>query len=198
MKTLSQSIGGEESRWRLKKEALESNLRVAMPGIITAFDPATCTATVQPAIREALTDQTGVRVNLALPELLDVPIIMPHGGKFSITLPVMPGDECLIIFADMCIDAWWQSGGVQNQVELRRHDLSDAFAILGPWSQATKPSYAADRLTISNGRGIDFIIKDDVVQVYGPVIFKGKVEFMDKTYHHGEQIPVEDPEEVLP
>jgi hypothetical protein len=31
----------------------------------------------------------------------------------------------------MCIDGWWQSGGIQDQVETRRHDLSDAQAFLG-------------------------------------------------------------------
>ena len=40
-----------------------------------------------------------------------------------------------MIFADMCIDGWWQNGDIQNQAEQRRHDLSDAFAILSPFSQ---------------------------------------------------------------
>jgi hypothetical protein len=31
----------------------------------------------------------------------------------------------------MCIDSWWQSGDEQTQVETRRHDLSDAMALLG-------------------------------------------------------------------
>jgi len=35
------------------------------------------------------------------------------------------------VFNDMCIDAWWQSGGEQTQIEIRRHDLSDAVAFLG-------------------------------------------------------------------
>jgi hypothetical protein len=35
----------------------------------------------------------------------------------------------------MCIDAWFSNGGVQNQIEKRRHDLSDAICIPGIWSQ---------------------------------------------------------------
>jgi phage baseplate assembly protein gpV len=40
----------------------------------------------------------------------------------------------------MCIDSWYargytSAGKPQNQLERRRHDLSDAIAILGPWNQ---------------------------------------------------------------
>jgi hypothetical protein len=47
----------------------------------------------------------------------------------------MPADFC-----DRCIDFWWQNGGVQEPVDPRMHDLSDAFAIVGPQSQAQKIS----------------------------------------------------------
>ena len=117
------------------------NLRVAIPGNITAYDPATQTVTVQPTIRERLISKAGEEpIWQALPQLLDVPIVMPRAGGYMLSLPVTEGDECLVVFTDMCIDAWWQSGGVQNQADLRRHDLSDAFAILGVWSQPKKVS----------------------------------------------------------
>ncbi|WP_306292860.1 Gp138 family membrane-puncturing spike protein, partial [Salmonella enterica] len=35
---------------------------------------------------------------------------------------------------------WWQNGGVQEPVDDRVHDLSDAFCIVGPQSQAQKIS----------------------------------------------------------
>jgi hypothetical protein len=68
---------------------------------------------------------------IALPLLTDVPVQFPGGGGFYLTFPVNKGDECLLVFADMCIDGWWQSSGVQNQMEKRRHDLSDAMALMG-------------------------------------------------------------------
>lgn len=198
MKTLSQTIGEENTQRRLFADALKSNLRVAMPGIITAFDAASCTATVQPAIREVLADENGNAVHITLPELLDVPVVMPHAGSYSITLPVTAGDECLVIFADMCIDAWWQSGDVQNQMEQRRHDLSDAFAILGPWSQQKKPAaYATDKMTISS-RGCSVELKDNVIELHGPVIVKDDMEIKGDLYMHGSVVDVDEPEEVLP
>jgi hypothetical protein len=59
------------------------------------------------------------------------PVQFPSGGGFTLTFPVAQGDECLVVFSSRCIDAWWQSGGVQNQAVMRMHDLSDGFAVLG-------------------------------------------------------------------
>ncbi len=81
------------------------------------------------------------RTNRAIgkpPLLVDVPVVFPRGGGCTLTFPVKAGDECLVIFADRCIDFWWQSGGIQEPVDERMHDLSDAFCIVGPQSQAKK------------------------------------------------------------
>lgn len=78
--------------------------------------------------------------------------MMPRGGGFALTFPVAAGDECLVVFADACIDSWWQSGGVQNQAEKRRHDLSDGIVIPGLWSQPNKLAIGEGiRLTATAG-----------------------------------------------
>lgn len=119
-------------------EAVNSLLRVSMPGIIQSFDPNTVTAVVQPAIRYVEMENSGKTITKAYPLLVDVPVIFPRGGGCTLTFPIQPGDECLIVFADRCIDFWWQSGGIQEPVDGRMHDLSDAFCIPGPMSQAKK------------------------------------------------------------
>ena len=102
--------------------------------------PDAVTAVVQPAIRSVETDNDGNRVTKNYPLLVDVPVVFPRGGGCTLTFPVKAGDECLVIFADRCIDFWWQNGGVQEPVDDRVHDLSDAFCIVGPQSQAQKIS----------------------------------------------------------
>ena len=102
------------------------NLRVAMPGKIVDFDAEKQTATVQPLIKEYVQGEW-----LSLPKLLDVPCIFPRAGGYCLTFPVKPDDEVLVILNDMCLDSWWQSGGEQNQLEIRRHDLSDAVCYFG-------------------------------------------------------------------
>jgi len=137
----SQTRSGELSEvLKTERDVIQSQLRVALPGIIQSFDPDTVTAVVQPAIRYIEQDNDGGTSTSDYPLLVDVPVVFPRGGGCTLTFPVKPGDECLVIFADRCIDFWWQSGGVQEPVDSRMHDLSDAFAIVGPQSQAKKIS----------------------------------------------------------
>ncbi len=92
------------------------------------------TIEAQPAIQGVVEDESGGSEAVNLPLLIHVPIIFPSGGGFLITFPLSEGDEVLVMFASRCIDAWWQSGGIQRPLEYRMHDLSDGFAIPGPRS----------------------------------------------------------------
>lgn len=133
--SLNSQVGGEQETLNQLKSLIFSTLRVAIPGIIQSFDPDTVTATIQPALK-GVTDGESNPVSL----LTTVPVIFPRGGGCTLTFPVKAGDECLVIFADRCVDFWWQSGGVQEPADDRMHDLSDAFCIVGPQSQAQKIS----------------------------------------------------------
>jgi hypothetical protein len=127
------------------EEALREALRgwqagmwTAVPAIIQSFNAAapgqeTCTA--QPSIQARVQQKDGSFQWVTLPLLVDVPVMFPGGGGYTLTFPVAQGDEALIVFSSRCIDAWWQSGGVQVQAELRMHDLSDGFAFVGLKSQ---------------------------------------------------------------
>lgn len=137
--SLNSQIGSKEQYNAELVQKVFSTLKVAMPGVIESFDPDSVTASVRPAIKgyDGGTEDDGW---IELPLLVDIPVIFPRGGGCTLTFPVKAGDECLLIFADRCIDFWWQNGGVQKPVDLRMHDLSDAFAIVGPQSQAHKIS----------------------------------------------------------
>lgn len=126
--------------FKSERDTTKNQIRVALPGIVQSFDPDAVTAVVQPAIRSVETDNDGNRITKNYPLLVDVPVVFPRGGGCTLTFPVKAGDECLVIFADRCIDFWWQNGGVQEPVDDRVHDLSDAFCIVGPQSQAQKIS----------------------------------------------------------
>lgn len=122
----------------VKRKALDqfaAQMRVSCPGIVKSFDKVAQTVTVQLCVKENMVVAGLLEQGVLLPLLYDVPIYMPRAGKFVLTMPVTVDDECLVVFGDMCIDGWWQSGGVQSQIHKRRHDLSDGFAIIGPWSQ---------------------------------------------------------------
>lgn len=151
---ISERLCGEEEQQRAAAYNNSAQLRVAIPGIIESFDANRQTVSVQPAITENIQVGESEAKATKLPVLTDIPICFPRAGGYSITLPVRKGDECLLVFADMCIDGWWQSGGVQDQMETRRHDLSDAFAIIGTTSQAKRLSeYSPDKMQIRSDNG---------------------------------------------
>ena len=116
----------------------QAALWTALPGIIQSFNVGAVTAEVQPAIMGIVAEPDGSNKAVKLPLLLDCPVVFPRGGGCTLTFPINPGDECLVIFSARCIDAWWQSGGIQFPMELRMHDLSDGFVMVGPMSQAKK------------------------------------------------------------
>lgn len=131
---------------KLIVDGRQCRIWTAMPGIIQSYDATKQTVTVQLAIQGRNTDLSNNTKWVNLPILQDVPICFPCGGAgqnstnkgVSITFPVQQGDECLVVFASRCFDAWWQNGGVQPPLEARMHDLSDGFAILGFRSQPRK------------------------------------------------------------
>ncbi|WP_210459596.1 Gp138 family membrane-puncturing spike protein [Pantoea ananatis] len=138
--SLNSQVGSSEHMSSQLYNTIFSMLRVSLPGVVQSFDPETCTCTIQPAIAGQGVDEKGQIQSAPLPLLTDVPVIFPRGGGCTITFPVKAGDECLVVFSDRCIDFWWQNGGVQEPVDPRQHDLSDAFAFVGPQSQAQKIS----------------------------------------------------------
>lgn len=172
MRNIGERTGSKDELYRRILEDFAANLRCAMPGIIQAFDVDTQTATVQCAIREKIAQDDLGQKWIDIPLLLDVPICIPRAGGFALTLPVKQGDECLVVFADMCIDAWFSNSGVQNQIEKRRHDLSDAFAVLGVWSQPrVLPNYSADSAQLRNEAGTVHIdLKENEIDIIAPTV----------------------------
>lgn len=172
MQPVDERVGSQEEILRATKDALAAELRVALPGVIQSFDEAAQTVSVQAAIRERVM-QDGERKEIEIPLLEDVPVYFPGGQGFDISYPVKEGMDCLVVFADMCIDAWWESGGIQNQTEARRHDLSDGFALVGFRSQqGLAEKYrndaivlrAQDTLVEIAEEAVDVTAKDVVIQ----------------------------------
>jgi len=127
-----------EEALRVALDGLRSGLWTSMPGIIQSFNAGAVTATVQLAIKGIVHAPDGTAQFVNMPLLVDVPVHFPRGGGCTLTFPVAKDDECLVVFAARCIDGWWQSGGVQAPMDPRIHDLSDGFAFVGFFSQATK------------------------------------------------------------
>jgi len=148
-----------QERWndeqRALKIALDARLArvwTALPGIVQAVSADGTTVSVQPAVNGTMTvnppgTATITVTHPKLPLLTEVPLHHPAGGGVLLTFPVKTGDECLLVFSSRSIDAWWANGGVQDPLDARSHDLSDAFAFVGFNSQATVPTAISSTAT---------------------------------------------------
>lgn len=149
MASISELVGGDLTKFHLMKDQIANSIRVAMPGIIEQFNPSTQTATVKPCINDRIINKDGKTEWIELPLIMDVPVQISQCKEFAITLPIQPGDFCILIIQDKCIDSFIQSGTDSIQAEIRHHDLSDAIAIVGlSPSNAVIDNYDPDNLCI--------------------------------------------------
>ena len=89
-----------------------SSLHCALPGKVISFDAETQTAEIQPAVKLG---------SLAYPPLSDVPVFMP------VPFEVNSGDACLVIFADIDIDAWLGSGEAEEPTDAQTAPMTSVM-----------------------------------------------------------------------
>lgn len=113
--------------------------------------------------------------------LKQVPFIVLGGGSSNLTFPISKGDNCLLLFCDYEIDRWWDTGESLPANFERKHDISDAFAIVGVhsmvdllqgYSQYVKLKYS-DSSYIEVGESID--IHNEQTNVSGKLDVAGDI-----------------------
>lgn len=158
-------------------KADRADIWTALPGKIESYDAVKQTCSVQPTIRAQILSERGKWSDVKLPLLVDCPVVFSGGGDFTMTFPLVQDDEGLIVFSCRCIDAWYQSGGVQNQSDLRMHDLSDGFFIPRVRSQpnvlANVSTTAAQLRNVDGSHLIE--LGPDGIRLKGPVAIEGNV-----------------------
>lgn len=145
----------------LLKQAINHELtefHVCMPGKIETYDSSDNTATVKPTISRRM---RGAAEPIEYPVIPKVPVVQPRTAKARINFPIESGDPVLLVFADRNIENWLQSrGDAPREVrDLRRHDLSDGFAILGgyPFEVPAPPKFpGALNIEVEPGTKIAF------------------------------------------
>lgn len=120
-----------EESFRAAFQGLISGVWTALPVSIISYNAAAQTVNAQVTVLFQQRQSDGSIKLIQMKPLQDCPVFFPSGGGFTMTLPLAEGDEGLAVFADRCIDGWWQNGGVQPQAELRIHNLSDGFVMAG-------------------------------------------------------------------
>lgn len=131
-------------------EARLAKVWTALPGKVVNFYSETQTIDVQPQIQNAFLDVDGKEVIERLPQMKDVPIIYLRsvGKNFAITCPLEAGDTVLLIVNSRAISRWRYSDKEVVPENNRLHDLSDAVAIPGLFSEKKLSSIPADTMVI--------------------------------------------------
>lgn len=131
-----------------------SELNTCYPGRIVTFDPLTQTATVQLMLEAFFSTLSTKWEKDTSPPLIKVPCHFPKGGGHSITMPVVTGDDCLVMFSQRGYDHWLYKGleesedidGRPSADYMRKFSKSDALALIGFGSglQAETPKTIAE------------------------------------------------------
>jgi hypothetical protein len=169
---LDERLNSSITQWIRASASLSRALRVAVPCLVVSFDATKQTVVCQPVTTEQ-TSLADILTPVALPQLTDVPVLLPRAGGFTLTMPIQAGDECLVVFMDTCLDAWFQSGGVNNnQILQRRHSLADGIAIFGPWSQPrVLASYSTDSAQLRSDDGtVTVDVSGNAVTITAPTV----------------------------
>lgn len=137
------------------RQAIEDRLaevHVMLPGRIDAYDNNLQKADVEPLIRRVQLTVDG-EINEALPIVPNVPVVWPRAGGFKITMPVQPGDRCMLVFCERSIEAYQIGQGRKGSSALIQqtdpdtfdmHGLTDPVAVMGWYNDAEALSPAPD------------------------------------------------------
>jgi len=109
-----------------------AEVHTSMPCTVTKVDLQKQTCSLQPTLKVRVRKPDGSQEWIAYPEIQDAcPVHFPVRRGVTMTFPISVGDEALAIIPSRSPDAWQQSGGEQQLVDLRMHDISNAFAMVG-------------------------------------------------------------------
>lgn len=125
----------------------------SIPARVISVNVSKQSVDVQPSLMK-LYPKTGL--NIPRPVLQNVPFQFQRGGDSYITIPIKPGDEGILIFAQRDIRSWKELGGIQQLRSSRMFDYNDAIFIPGISSFVRAvSSYDPDNITIvKNGKKI--------------------------------------------
>lgn len=128
-----------------------ASLNCIQIGKIEKVTPAEQTVEISLQIKRLAADGTST----AYPMLVDCPYFVLQGGGAYIDMPIKPGDYCIVLFNDRCIDSWWSTANVADPPSTRKHSFSDALAIVGLNPKPSPLDMDGTKTRIINSAGIE-------------------------------------------
>ena len=139
-----------------------NHLHTAAPGIIDAYDAGTKRARIQPALDLVTTD--GER--MAKAPWIDVPVVWPAAGGYTIISRVRAGDACLVIFSERGLGVFKRAYEQSEPTVDRFFSESDGVALLGFGGRTISPA-SESALCMQTEDGSEYIaIEDNDINVH--------------------------------
>ena len=157
----------------LETQATSTQMQIhtALPARVVSFDPSEQTVSIELMIEQI--NHNGEQ--LALPPLVDVPVKMFAYGAFMITAEPQAGDEGLATFSERCIDGWWLSSRKSVPLDIRFHDLSDAFFDGGYRSKPKALTIVPNCLNIAGASNYVRLLSDGTIEIKGNTTILGSL-----------------------
>lgn len=142
--------------------SIKTSLNCVKIGEIVSFDKTDQTVTVKVLHIEDNNYDLYLDKEIEYPLLQKVPVIVLQGGGSKITFPIKAGDQCLLLFCDYMIDGWWVSGESKPSIVPRKHDISDAIAIVGLQAITKAIQDYSDYLHLQYNANSDIVIGEQI------------------------------------
>lgn len=137
------------------REFVKLELNTGLPGIIRSYDPITKRARVAPAVLRLMTDGR----TFELPEVVNVPVMHPSGGGYTLLFPLQPGDAVWLAFSQRGLSRFKQGYTVSAPDE-GMFSIKDAVAMAGFGSLSVTPA-STTGVSLQSDDGSHSIVIDD-------------------------------------
>ena len=146
-------------------EQCVKNLYVSIPGIIDSYNPATKRAIVHPAINIQKTDGEIIQHE----SIVNVPVVWPSGGGFTIIAPIIAGDAVLICFSQRGITKFKEIFS-ESDPGIGLFDKEDAYVLAGFGALSITPATESG-ISMQADAGADYIfVEDNKIEVKSPAL----------------------------
>lgn len=136
-------------------EQMTKNLYITIPGIVDSYDSATKRAIVHPAINIEKTDGETVLYE----SIVNVPVVWPSGGGFTVLSPLPSGEPVLICFSQRGITKFKETFA-ESDPGIGLFDKEDAYIIAGFGGLSVTPA-TENGISIQSEAGTDYIFVEN-------------------------------------
>jgi len=112
---------------------------IILPGRVLAYYPEDQTADVLVSVERITHDSDETYQATKRTNIKKMPVHTPSGGGWSITMPIKPGDTCVLFFSQIGYDHWWYKdldtagtlAGLPKPHLSRQFSEDDGYALVG-------------------------------------------------------------------